>query len=478
MKTEKTTIVGHRGCGCSQVGGTSIYPENSLFSFKKAVDLKIDGIELDVWLTNDNEVVVIHGTNDGLIGHTLLYGEEMKGKYIEELTRKEIQSFHFKEPWILRKGKNYYIGNSNESIKFSILNENEKLEKIRDYDEFDSMYLNVEENDEIEKIINESFFNNCLTEKNNDVESDEKKREKEKKFYKEFGIDDNIEEEEFIKNIECSYCKFIYTNYLSKRTFEFKRKQVIFKFISMFYHVPLLKDILNIFKNKLTYDIELKGTKENIGLYILDILENYKGLKFKFSSFNWILQDNQIKKKLFKNKNMQKMDYSSYPYYNVEKIDLLKPLRNNKLNIPLALLFTNNEVMPNINSILCSMKYYNAEWAHFPCSLNKQSIILNCNRKDKIISVDYLVKVLHKNNKKIMIYWGAEDKDQDDDLMCYIKLNVDSICPNDIALAKEVMQKEKYINSKINEVSNNNIVNDLDTNSFLEKDEKTPLCIY
>ncbi|CRH04071.1 glycerophosphodiester phosphodiesterase, putative [Plasmodium relictum] len=478
MKTEKITIVGHRGCGSSEAGGTSVYPENSLFSFKKAVDLKIDGIELDVWLTKDNEVVVIHGAYDGLIGYTLLYDEKMKGKYIEELTRKEIQSHHFKEPWILNKGKNYYNDNCNESANFSILNKNEKLEKMRGYNEFSSAYLNIEENDEIEKIINENFFSNYLMDKDSKVESDEEKKEKEKKLYEELEIDENIGEEEFMKNIECSYCKFIYTNYLSKRTFEFKRKQVIFKFISMFYHVPLLKDILNIFKNKLSYDIELKGTKENLGLYILDILDNYKGLKFKFSSFHWILQDNHIRKKLSKNKNMQKIDYSSYPYHNTNKIDLLKVLRNNKLNIPVALLFSYNEVMPNINSILCSMKYYNAEWAHFPYNLNKKSIILNCNRKNKIISVDYLVKILHKNNKKIMIYWGTEDKDQEDDLLCYIKLNVDSICPNDITLAKRVMQKEENLHSKINEISNKNIVNERDMNSFLEKKEKTPLYIY
>lgn len=48
-----TKIYGHRGA-------KGIYPENTCLSFMKAIEFGVDGIELDVHLTKDGEVVVIH----------------------------------------------------------------------------------------------------------------------------------------------------------------------------------------------------------------------------------------------------------------------------------------------------------------------------------------------------------------------------------------------------------------------------------
>ena len=45
--------IGHRGANGYE-------PENTLVSFEKAIDLKVDGIELDVHLSLNNELVVIH----------------------------------------------------------------------------------------------------------------------------------------------------------------------------------------------------------------------------------------------------------------------------------------------------------------------------------------------------------------------------------------------------------------------------------
>ena len=46
-------IIAHRGA-------SGYAPENTLSSFKKAMEMNADGIELDVQLTNDNKLVVIH----------------------------------------------------------------------------------------------------------------------------------------------------------------------------------------------------------------------------------------------------------------------------------------------------------------------------------------------------------------------------------------------------------------------------------
>jgi len=53
-------IEGHRGAG-------HLEPENSLKAFNKAIELGIDGVEFDVWLTKDNVPVVVHGLPGGII---------------------------------------------------------------------------------------------------------------------------------------------------------------------------------------------------------------------------------------------------------------------------------------------------------------------------------------------------------------------------------------------------------------------------
>ena len=73
-------IWAHRGC-------SQMYPENTLTSFGKAMEIPgIAGIELDVQITKDGELVVIHDervdrTTDG-------YG------FVRDFTLKELKTFH------------------------------------------------------------------------------------------------------------------------------------------------------------------------------------------------------------------------------------------------------------------------------------------------------------------------------------------------------------------------------------------------
>lgn len=53
MKDNKTLVWGHRGA-------SGYAPENTIESFLMACDMKADGVELDVQLTKDGEIVVIH----------------------------------------------------------------------------------------------------------------------------------------------------------------------------------------------------------------------------------------------------------------------------------------------------------------------------------------------------------------------------------------------------------------------------------
>ena len=49
----ETKIYGHRGC-------MGMFPENTLLGFRKAIELGVDGLEIDVHMTKDGEIVVIH----------------------------------------------------------------------------------------------------------------------------------------------------------------------------------------------------------------------------------------------------------------------------------------------------------------------------------------------------------------------------------------------------------------------------------
>lgn len=73
-----TKVIAHRGF-------SGIAPENTLAAFKKALELKVDYIELDIHLTKDNQVVVIH---DKTINRTT----DGKGK-VNELTLEEIKRY-------------------------------------------------------------------------------------------------------------------------------------------------------------------------------------------------------------------------------------------------------------------------------------------------------------------------------------------------------------------------------------------------
>ena len=69
-------VIAHRG-------GSALAPENTLAAFRRALEVGADGVELDVRLTKDGRVVVIHDrrvdrttTGNGLVGSYML--EELK----------------------------------------------------------------------------------------------------------------------------------------------------------------------------------------------------------------------------------------------------------------------------------------------------------------------------------------------------------------------------------------------------------------
>lgn len=68
-------------------GASGYAPENTLISFQKAVELGADGIELDVQLTKDDQIVVIH---DEWIDRT----SDGKG-WVKDYTLEELRKFNY-----------------------------------------------------------------------------------------------------------------------------------------------------------------------------------------------------------------------------------------------------------------------------------------------------------------------------------------------------------------------------------------------
>ena len=56
----------HRILNIAHRGFSSIYPENTMLAFKKAVEAGCDGVECDIHLTRDNVAGICHDPNSQL----------------------------------------------------------------------------------------------------------------------------------------------------------------------------------------------------------------------------------------------------------------------------------------------------------------------------------------------------------------------------------------------------------------------------
>jgi len=77
---KKIEVWGHRGA-------SGYYPENTMLAFEKAIEMGVDGIELDIQLTKDKRMVVCH---DEKIDRTS-YGHG----WLKDYTLEELRQFNF-----------------------------------------------------------------------------------------------------------------------------------------------------------------------------------------------------------------------------------------------------------------------------------------------------------------------------------------------------------------------------------------------
>lgn len=80
-------ISGHRG---------GFKPANSMHSFEKAKENCLQVIELDIWITKDDQLAVIHGGFDGEMPLKIGQSEDSTPIYVYNLTLQEARD-HFSQ---------------------------------------------------------------------------------------------------------------------------------------------------------------------------------------------------------------------------------------------------------------------------------------------------------------------------------------------------------------------------------------------
>eukprot|EP00922_Rhytidocystis_sp_ex-Travisia-forbesii_P025421 GHVS01037323.1.p1 GENE.GHVS01037323.1~~GHVS01037323.1.p1 ORF type:complete len:390 (+),score=58.03 GHVS01037323.1:305-1474(+) len=219
--------------------------------------------------------------------------------------------------------------------------------------------------------------------------------------------------------------------------------------------VPTLSEVLDKFHSTLKFNIELKGNNKQLGSKVLQICSEYSDTPvLRISTFSWIppppkccVEESCGCEDVNKNPNGKK------------QFDLLEPIVDNELHIPLALLFNGEGPrLPSADRMVECLNKYKADWAHvrYNCQLpDDVSTSSTCDSDDWRTTptssvecteagegVREVVEHLMSRQKKVMAFWGQKGEDQEADLCRWIRAGVAAICPNDPKLAMDILERE------------------------------------
>ncbi|EKX73697.1 conserved hypothetical protein [Theileria equi strain WA] len=342
----KTLCYGHRGVGCSIAHTLSEYPENTLTSIDKAVEYGADGIEFDVFLSENGDIVLCHGGDpNGRINYNYLRLVDEKTEVIpDEVTCQNftipLEELVVKMPWI--KGRNA---------------------------------------DEVKRT-----FPGLTKEQRERITAD----------------------------------------YVSDNT-PWKMEDGSLE------HMPKLEHVLDRYGEKLKYNIELKGTKPELGLKVLKILERYPNLDVMISSFTWIPPE------LNQDSPYYDHELEQWPNGRMEA-DLLRPLVDKlPANVSLGILFNYEKTaLCSIPRMIEIAKSYKAKFVNVVYDFcSRGNGILGSRPKAGKGALKHLVDELHKEGISLFTYW-CQRPDYSQDYQTHIDVGVDIICPNDVKAATKL----------------------------------------
>ncbi|KAK1936138.1 putative glycerophosphoryl diester phosphodiesterase [Babesia divergens] len=212
------------------------------------------------------------------------------------------------------------------------------------------------------------------------------------------------------------------------------RKSSFHKYISSVEHfagetIPTLDKVFEEFGDTIQYNIELKGTRPELGLRVLDVIERYPNVQVFISSFNW------IPPKLSETSPHIDDDLEQLPNGEVT-VDLLRPLVDNRLGVPIGLLFNNLQSrLPSIERICECAESFKAQWVNVAHEFWKSPNPLIGSSKTGVEALLHLVDELHGRGLKLLSYFLESQPDSEEDIKIQLDAGVDVVCANDVEAA-------------------------------------------
>eukprot|EP00921_Rhytidocystis_pertsovi_P019738 GHVQ01031378.1.p1 GENE.GHVQ01031378.1~~GHVQ01031378.1.p1 ORF type:complete len:613 (+),score=93.65 GHVQ01031378.1:325-2163(+) len=458
----KAFVFAHRGFGCSSYGSPSMYPENSIASIGAAMEHGVDAVEIDVWLSKDSEVVVHH---DAYLHRTAVLEDCSCERRIVQKCLKPMDS-----------DGNLITETSDEKSSSTSLT---------------GLAASESESDDSADVLSSGEQNLCVacTTRSLSIE-DIKWRELQQRSPEGINFRWPWQRLKLAYATEGNKTGFNGTTSLSRGSSSwetsstedleasqvpaagetpeeisadayFASREVYVGGDGVAEHVPTLREVLHMFHDKIKFNVELKGNKPELGLNVLKLCEEFPGTLLRISSFCW------------RPPPPQSMDVECGVHLEPngpQTVDLLSPLVNNKLDIPLALLFNDRgNVVPSVDRIVDCLDKYGADWAHIhhqghlpACQrfdptqcVNNQSRTASVDSKEAAKQAGFteeeeddfryddlirLVKSLNERNKHVMTFWGR-GQDREVDIRRSIEAGVSAICPNDAPLAMSILSK-------------------------------------
>jgi glycerophosphoryl diester phosphodiesterase len=156
FQTDKFLVIAHRG-------GRSLGPEGTLYTFRKAVDLGVDVLEMDVRSTADGQLIILH--DRALTRTTGTAG------LIENFTLSEVKKLDAAYHWTTDSGRSFPLRNTGIRIPtvaevFQAFSKTKMIIEIKDYrsDAVQSLCGLIRDHQMSEKVMVASFETDSLKE--------------------------------------------------------------------------------------------------------------------------------------------------------------------------------------------------------------------------------------------------------------------------------------------------------------------------
>uniref|UniRef100_A0A0G4FCL4 GP-PDE domain-containing protein n=1 Tax=Chromera velia CCMP2878 TaxID=1169474 RepID=A0A0G4FCL4_9ALVE len=382
-------IYGHRGFGVSMPGSPATVPENSFHAFEAAVAAGAEGAELDVWLTQDSEVIVTHGTGsdaEGFLHEVTLEGRMPDGRPL----------------------------------------------KIEDLDYKASLQAGG-------LILRDAWVNTVdLTEWGGDPSAASR-------LYAGMGQPRQAEERERYATSSVAVAVQTESPSGDAPTPQLEGPG--------WTQLPLLQEVLEQFQGRLKFNVELKGTKPDLSRRVKDIARQFPGTVARISTFMWLPPEEDAAALCLDPVESERADVEKCPNGHIPA-DLAGPLSNSSSSDsqtfengeeapdpPLALLYQHREAPASVDRVLQCHRRYGSDWAHLKFNTllppGFETGQLETKALGAPVALRTYVEALQEGGVRVMSWWG-KGVDRPECVLASLWAGMDSICPNDVEMAKRV----------------------------------------